>query len=100
MVEELEQPTELLQQDPPSKKRALYDAVSKDYDLGSYEEFDKKLQDPAKRKSFYDGVGKEYDLGTYDEFEQKINDVKKKLVQSITRVLRSIHRYLSMASHS
>lgn len=54
------------------KLRLLYDAVSKDYDIGDYNSFSSKLADPNKRKAFYDGVGKEYDLGTYSEFESKL----------------------------
>ena len=61
----------------PNKTKALYDAVSKDYDLGSFEDFNKKLQDPTKRKAFYDGVGKEYQLGTYSDFETKVGAGKK-----------------------
>ena len=72
-IEEQQQP------DPPTKKRALYDAVSKKYDLGTYEDFERKLNDPTKRKSLYDYIGKEFELGTYQEFENKLNDnVKKK----------------------
>jgi hypothetical protein len=65
-------------QQPPSKVKALYDAVSKDYDIGSYDDFNKKLQDPSKRQAFYNGVGKQYDLGSYEQFEEKVGGVKKK----------------------
>lgn len=75
LVEDIEQPQV---QEPTDKTKILYDAVSKKYDVGSYDEFSKKLQDPAKRKSFYDGVGHEYELGTYDEFTNKVGAVKKK----------------------
>lgn len=60
------------------KSKVLYDAVSKDYDIGSYDEFSAKLQNPEKRKAFYEGVGKEYALGTYEEFESKVAPLKKK----------------------
>ena len=67
-------------QDPPTKRRLLYDAVAKEYDLGTYEDFESKLKDPNKRKALYDAVGQEYDLGTYDEFQSKIGfSVKKKV---------------------
>lgn len=65
-------------QNPPTKTRALYDAVSKEYNVGTYEEFDRKLQDPKKRKAFYGGVGSQYNLGSYDEFEQKLGYSGKK----------------------
>lgn len=60
------------------KSKLLYDAVSKDYSIGTYDEFKEKLQSPEKRKAFYNGVGSEYSLGTYEEFESKIVSVKKK----------------------
>lgn len=61
----------------PDKIKLLYDTVSKDYDLGSFDDFSKKLQDPTKRKAFYDGVGAEYQLGSYSDFETKIGGKKK-----------------------
>jgi hypothetical protein len=60
------------------KTKVLYDAVSKDYNIGTFDEFKSKLQDENKRKAFYNGVGKEYGLGTYDEFSAKVSPVKKK----------------------
>ena len=62
------------------KTKLLYDAVSKDYNIGTYDDFSKKLQDSSKRKAFYDGVGAEYNLGTFDDFSAKIGsaDLKKK----------------------
>ena len=71
------------------KIKVLYDAVSKDYNLGTYDEFTQKLQDPTKRKAFYDGVGSEYQLGTYDEFDAKIAPSKKK---SIYNLLQSLYK--------
>jgi len=66
------------------KSKILYDAVSKDYDIGTYEEFSAKLQNPEKRKSFYEGVGQEYALGTYEDFESKITPLKKKDKSDVT----------------
>lgn len=54
------------------KLKALYEGVSKDYNLGTYEEFSRKLSDPSKRKAFYEGVGKEYSLGSYEDFNKKL----------------------------
>jgi len=59
------------------KKKILFDAVSKDYNIGTFDEFSKKLEDNSKRKAFYEGVGAEYNLGSYTDFEAKIG-VKKK----------------------
>lgn len=61
------------------KLKILYDAVSKDYDIGTEQEFRTKLADPNKRRAFYDGVGAEYQLGTFEEFEYKVApELKKK----------------------
>ena len=65
-------------QPPVNKTKVLYDAVSKDYNIGTFDEFSKKLQDPSKREAFYKGVGSEYNLGTFDEFSKKISSVEKK----------------------
>jgi hypothetical protein len=54
----------------------LYNTVSGDYNLGTYDEFEKKMQDPKNRLAFYNQVGKEYNLGDYSAFEGKI--LKKK----------------------
>jgi hypothetical protein len=69
--------TEIVQ-DPINKSKTLYESVSKDYNIGTYEDFSKKLQDPVKRKAFYDGVGSEYNLGSFDDFSIKIAGAEKK----------------------
>jgi hypothetical protein len=33
----------------------------------------RKLQDPKKRKYFYNAVSKDYDLGTWEEFNSKMD---------------------------
>lgn len=68
----------MLQPTKTDKSKVLYDAVSEDYDLGTYEDFSSKLQNPVKRKAFYDGVGSEYNLGSFEEFEAKITTPLKK----------------------
>lgn len=57
---------------PEEKLKALYDATSQDFDLGTFEEFSVKMQDPEKRKAYYGTVGREYNLGTFEEFESKV----------------------------
>ena len=82
-LEEIElQEPETQQPDPPSKKKVLYDAVSKKYDLGTYDEFELKLKDPTKRKALYDHIGKEFELGTYQDFEAKVSEPLKKKEQT------------------
>ena len=49
-------------------KRKLYDALSQDYDMGSYEQFCTDLNDEGKRRKLYDAASQEYDLGTWDSF--------------------------------
>lgn len=76
-----------MQQPDPNKAnktKILYDAVSQNYDIGSFEQFELKLQDPEKRRAFFDGVGSEFDLGTFEQFESKV--VKKKDTTSATAV--------------
>jgi len=51
----------------------LWNTVSKEYNIGTYDEFSSKMQDREKRKAFYNTVGKRYNLGkTFIEFENKI----------------------------
>ena len=65
----------------PDKVKILYDAVSKDYNVGSFEEFQTKLQDDTKRKAFYDGVSSEFDLGDFNTFSSKVK--KKDISQPV-----------------
>ena len=55
-----------------SNKRKLYDALSKDYDMGTYEQFCSDLNDEKKRRKLFDATSKEYDLGTYDSFNSQL----------------------------
>jgi len=56
----------------PDKVKVLYDALSGEYDLGSFEDFKSKMSDQTKRRTLYNTVGKAYDLGTFEDFERKI----------------------------
>ena len=53
-------------------KRKLYDALSQDYDMGSYEQFCADLNDEGKRRKLYDATSQDYDLGTWDSFSQQL----------------------------
>ena len=67
-------------------KRAIYDFFSNEidsngdyYNIGTFEEFEKDMQNPDARKEFYDFFSNEvdengdyYNLGTFAEFEQDI----------------------------
>ena len=63
------------------KIQALYNAASKEYDLGDYNSFVQKLSDPNKRQALYNTIGQEYDLGTYDNFNQKLGFDSKEVQQ-------------------
>jgi len=65
-------------ENPNDKIKILYNTVSKDYDLGDFNEFSKKLQNPDSRKKFYDVVGKEFDLGGYNDFIERITITPEK----------------------
>lgn len=53
-------------------KRKLYDALSQDYDMGSYEQFCADLNDESKRRKLYNATSQEYDLGSWDSFSQQL----------------------------
>lgn len=53
-------------------KRKLYDALSEEYDLGSFEQFSSDIQDDAKRRKLYDATSEEYDYGDYDSFSEQL----------------------------
>lgn len=53
-------------------KRKLYDALSQDYDMGSYEQFCADLNDEGKRRKLYNATSQDYDLGTWDSFSKQL----------------------------
>ena len=53
-------------------RKKLYDALSDEYDMGTYDQFCKDIQDSGKRKRLYDATSKEYDYGTYDSFSKQL----------------------------
>ena len=59
-------------------KRRLYDALSQDYDMGSFDQFVNDIQDEAKRKKLYNAISGEYDLGAYDAFSKQLMGGTKK----------------------
>jgi hypothetical protein len=65
--------------DTNDKIKALYNAASQKFDIGTEQEFRQKLTDSSKRKAFYDAAVSEFDLGTYDEYEKKIGPTQKSI---------------------
>ena len=55
---------------------SLYQAVSNQFDIGTFEDFSAKMQTPDDRKSFFDAVSMQFDIGDYEEFESKLVDPK------------------------
>lgn len=53
-------------------KRKLYDALSAEYDLGTFEQFSTDIQDADKRKKLYDATINDYDFGDYDSFSSQL----------------------------
>lgn len=53
-------------------KRKLYDALSQEYDMGSYEQFCSDLNDENKRRKLYEATSEEYDMGSWDSFSQQL----------------------------
>ena len=50
----------------------LYDTISGDYDVGTFDIFRQKLTDPAKRKLLYDTISSDYDVGTFENFDSVV----------------------------
>lgn len=64
--------------------KALYDAISSEFEnIGTYEEFEKKIANKDNRKSLYDAVSSHFEnIGTFDEFNARLwNDTPKPPLQ-------------------
>lgn len=53
-------------------KKKLYDALSEEYDLGTFEQFSSDIEDGDKRRKLYDATSGEYDYGDYDTFSSML----------------------------
>lgn len=53
-------------------KKKLYDALSEEYDMGTFEQFCSDINDDEKRKKLYDATINEYDFGDYDSFSKQL----------------------------
>jgi hypothetical protein len=72
----------------PDPRKKLYSALSSKYDLGSYEEFNSKMNNPESRKKLFTAVSQNFDLGSYNEFENKVK--KKEVSQPISQETVSV----------
>lgn len=53
-------------------KRKLYDALSKEYNLGTFEQFSSDVEDEGKRQKLYNAIKDEYDLPDFDGFTNQL----------------------------
>lgn len=67
----------MIQEGPKTDKQKLYDALSGEYDLGTYEEFERNIGDSVKRRKLYDAASADYDLGDYESYSQRIGPTHK-----------------------
>lgn len=61
-----------MQENDTSRRRKFYDQMSEAYDLGSYEEFNSKMDNADSRRKLYDFIDKDgkYDIGDFDYFDK------------------------------
>ena len=66
---------------PKESLQALYNTASQSFNnLGSYDEFEQKMQDSNKRKLFYDVASETFNnLGSFDQFEAKVTTTGSKI---------------------
>lgn len=66
---------------PKESLQALYNTASQSFNnLGTYDEFEQKMQDPNKRKLFYDVASETFNnLGSFDQFEAKVTTTGSKI---------------------
>ncbi|MCM1320462.1 MAG: hypothetical protein NC217_08830 [Muribaculaceae bacterium] len=62
-----------------NNRRKLYNALSRDYDdIGSWDEFNAKMNDESSRRKLYNALSRDYDdFGTWDEFNARTKPASK-----------------------
>ena len=58
-------------------KKRLYDALSQDYDLGTFEQFSVDIDNEEKRKKLYNATSKDYDFGDFESFSKQLGYEKQ-----------------------
>lgn len=58
-------------------RKNLYDSISTKFDIGSFDEFNQKMDNSESRKKLYESVLDDFDLGDFNAFEEKISLKKK-----------------------
>ena len=71
--------------DKKGHKKALYDILIKDYDLGSFEQFALDVEDDVKRAKLYNAIKGEYDIPDFEEFTQYLmgNDLSEDEIEQL-----------------
>ena len=68
-----------MQDNDTSRRRKFYDQMSETYDLGSFDEFNTKMDSPESREKLFkyiDGDGK-FDIGDFDYFDKAMAPAEK-----------------------
>ena len=56
-------------------KRRLYDELSREYDLGTFEQFSIDVNDDGKRRKLYDAIKDDYDLPDFHLFSLQLQGI-------------------------
>ncbi len=83
---------------PEDSLKILYNTTSKDYDLGSYDDFKSKIAIPANRKVLYDQLSKDFDLGDYKSFDARMEASLPKKEESILDRLKGVWNIMTQTA--
>lgn len=75
----------MVQEQPKSKTRALFDAVSTTYDIGTYEQFEGAMANPEKRVKIYNALSQAFTLPKFDKWDKThADDLRQSGVQTVS----------------
>ena len=80
----------MINEEPKTDKQKLYDALSGEYDLGTYEEFERNIGDSVKRRKLYDAASADYDLGDYESYSKRIGPTHKESLDAFNAEFGSL----------
>lgn len=87
---------------PNGNRKKLFNALNNaGFDIGSYDDFDRRMNNADDRAKFYDAVqAAGYDIGGYADFDKRIRDSKYALITKGRRIPVSEKEYTDfMARH-
>jgi len=61
---------------PITRIKILYDTISQKFEVGSFQEFLKKMRTQSKRRILYNAISKDFYLGSFEDFEVKLGYLK------------------------